>query len=225
MDLVKSLTYIFEDDDWIVKIAINLGVGLAATFLMPVLFAGLIFVAAQNGWTVQLIRNVMNGKPNPMPTWDDFGGKISLGLQPMIAGVVYFLPLIILSCILFVPAALAGDSDAGGALVGGAMCCIVPVFIVYGVLAAALLNMGLIRYADTEQLSTFFEFSALWEMLTRDTNLTIRYVAYLFVIGLIMGAVSSTGIGSIVAPAFTPPINGHLAGQFATELGAKPKRA
>ncbi|MEM6527578.1 MAG: DUF4013 domain-containing protein, partial [Chloroflexota bacterium] len=146
MDLVKSLTYIFDDEDWIVKIAINLGVGLAAAFLMPVLFAGLVFVAAQSGWTVMLIRNVLNGKPHPMPKWDDFGGKMRLGVPPMIAGVVYFLPLIILSCILFVPAALAGDSDAGSLLAGGATCIIFPVFLVYGVLASALLNMGLIRY-------------------------------------------------------------------------------
>ncbi len=225
LDISKSVTYIFDDPDWVKKIGIMLVVGLAAGFLLPIL-VGLVFVAAQTGWSVQLIRNVRQDMPNPMPDWDEFGKKMSLGAQPMIAGIVYFLPMILLSCIFFVPAALAGE-DAAGALAGGLTCLLVPVFLIYTVAASVFLSMGIIRYAETEQLGDFFKFGVLWEMFTRDTSLTARYVGYYILVQLVMSAASSLtgGIGAIIPAAFGPPILGHLTGQFANALGSKPKRA
>lgn len=224
LDIAKSITYIFDDPDWVTKILIMLAVGFGAGILMPVLLLGLVLVAAQTGWTIQLIRNVRDGVPNPMPAWDDFGKKISLGAQPMIAGIVYFLPVIVLSCLLFAPVAMAGE-EAAGAFAGGAMCLYIPLIIVYGIAAAIFLSMGQIRYAETESINEFFKFSQLWEMFTRDTNLTTRFVAYLVLVSIVMGAISSTTIGTLVPAAFNAPIIGHLTGQFAVALDTKPKRS
>lgn len=225
LDIAKSVTYIFDDPDWVTKILIMLAVGVGAGLLMIVLFLGLVLVAAQVGWQIQLIRNVKDGVEHPMPAWDDFGKKIALGAQPMIAGVVYFLPIILLSCILFLPAAMAGDEDIAGAMAGGAMCLYLPLMIVYGVAASVFLSMGQIRYAETEQIGDFFKFSQLWEMFTRDNQLTLRFIGYLVLVGIVMGAVSSTTIGSLIPAAFNAPIIGHLTGQFAAALDTKPKRA
>jgi hypothetical protein len=62
-------------------------------------------------------------------------------------------------------------------------------------------------------------------MFTRDTNLTTRFVAYLVLVSIVMGAISSTTIGTLVPAAFNAPIIGHLTGQFAVALDTKPKRS
>lgn len=227
LDISKSVTYIFDDSEWITKLGILLVVGLAAAFLMPVLFLGLVFVAAQTGWTIELIRNVMRGEANPMPTWEGFSQKIQAGVQPMIAGVVYFLPIIVLACLLYVPAILAGSAseDVGAVFASGASCLLVPLMLVYFIAAFVFLQMGFIRYVQTEQLSDFFKFGDLWEMFMRDTSLTTRFVLYMALVTIVMNVIGSTGIGGLITAAFTAPITGHLTGQFANALNENPRRA
>jgi hypothetical protein len=225
MDLEQSVRYIFDDEDWVKKLGILLGVTIGAGLLMPLLFAGLVLVAASIGWSLELIRNVRDGVEYPLPDWEDFGKKISVGVSPMVAGVVYFLPLFVIMCVLFLPAALAGGAseDMAAVFAGGASCLVMPVAILYVIAASLLYTMGLIRYSETEKMNVFFQVSSLTDMLSHDRSLTGRYILYLIIVQAVGGVINSTGLGGLVTAALLPPVIGHLTGQFAAGLDGKPK--
>ena len=80
-----AFTFQFKDDEWIKKFAI------AALFtLIP--FIGPLFLA---GWGLEITRRVIVQDPEPLPEWNDFGNYIVKGLQLIIIGFVYALPVIL----------------------------------------------------------------------------------------------------------------------------------
>ena len=90
MDIQKSFSYPFEDSQGLPK----LGLG-ALISLVPIL--GL----AWSGYMVGIIRNVMAGSNEPLPTWDDIGRKFTDGLILFAAGLIYALPLLLLGATAF----------------------------------------------------------------------------------------------------------------------------
>ncbi len=225
LDIAKSVTYIFDDEEWVTKIAIMLAVsiGVGLSFLL----VGLVFVAAQIGWTMELIRNMKDGVANPMPSWEGFGEKISDGAAPMGAGVAYALiPLILFCCVFILPTGILGAaSEDAAAIAGGAVSCIgVPLLLLYVIPAALFYNIGLINYVETREINSFFKFGEMWATLRANQDLTIRYILFLIVVQVVMSFIGSTGIGGLVTAAFSVPITGHLTGQYAVALGGKPKR-
>ncbi len=225
LDLVKSVSYIFDDKDWVSKVGILLLVNLAFSALSFILI-GFIFLAAQLGWIIGLIRNMQAGDETPMPAWNDFGGMMKLGLSPMGASIVYSLIPGVIACLLFAPAILAGSvsEEAGGVFGLGVTCLIIPLFIVYAAVAILAFTVGTIRYASSESISEYFNFSGIISTLQQDTSLTTRFFVFVIVIQLVLGAVSSTGIGSLVTLAFSTPVLGHLMGQYALALGGGKKK-
>ena len=88
MDIGKSVSYIFEDEEWAGKV----GVG-ALIMLVPVLnFVGI-------GYEAQVIRNVSRGQARPLPAWNDFGAFFMDGLWLALARLVYALPIFALLCL------------------------------------------------------------------------------------------------------------------------------
>ncbi|MGB7095956.1 MAG: hypothetical protein WBD62_15035, partial [Anaerolineales bacterium] len=62
MDIGKSFSYPFEDDEWLTKL-----------FLGAIVSAVPILNFAWTGYTVDIMRNVIDGVSMPMPAWSDFG--------------------------------------------------------------------------------------------------------------------------------------------------------
>jgi hypothetical protein len=85
MNYGYAFTFQFKDDEWIKKFAI------AAIFLI-IPFIGPIFLA---GWGLELTRRVIVEDPEPLPPWNDFGTYIVKGIQLIIIGFVYSLPIIL----------------------------------------------------------------------------------------------------------------------------------
>jgi hypothetical protein len=111
MDIGSSFTYMFEDESWIKKILIG---GIVS--LVPIVnFAAL-------GYVVEVIRNVRDGRPTPLPEWDDFGQYFMNGLWLAIIGLVYSIPFLLLGCIMFATtggfAAMAGNGGPDEATAG-----------------------------------------------------------------------------------------------------------
>ena len=65
MDINKSFSFAFEDNQWVSKFSMG-----ALITLIPILNF------AWTGYMVQLMRNVMNNVTEPLPTWDDLGKKV-----------------------------------------------------------------------------------------------------------------------------------------------------
>src|SRR5689334_16594206 len=92
MDYGQAVSYIFEDKQWIGKIVILLL--LMAASAIPLL--GFLPFAICLGFLTQLVNNVRNGHPRPLPAWDDYTEKLSIGGQLLIAMLVYNLPILLL---------------------------------------------------------------------------------------------------------------------------------
>ncbi|MFZ4814871.1 MAG: DUF4013 domain-containing protein [Phototrophicaceae bacterium] len=222
-NMERTFSYIFEDEEWVGKVIVAALVSLGAVF--SVLIFGLVFVAALNGWTIRLIRNMRQDVAKPMPSWSDFGGLIALGVNPLVAVLLYGVPLLGFLCIFtVVPVAFGGSEDAAAAAVVALLCLLIPLLIVYLVVAGLFYTVGMIRYSYTEKLADFFAFGALWATLNQNGSLTLRYLLWSVVIGVLFSVVNSTGIGSLVTLALQLPVTGHLLGQYAIALdGGKPK--
>jgi hypothetical protein len=226
MDLMKNLSYIFDDDEWVTKLAIMAAVGFGAGILMIFLGAGLLLVAAQMGWMVQLIRNMRHGDENPMPDWSDFGGKIRLGAPMLGAWVVYSLLPLVVICFMLVPVGMTGSvsEDAAAALLTSMMCTLFPLLLFYGIPASVFYAAGTVEYVRTEEINAYFKFGQMWRTVSENMELTGQLVLYYIIIQVGLSLLSSTGVGSIVVMALNVPIVGYLLGQYVLALEQKKKR-
>jgi hypothetical protein len=89
MDIGRSISFIFEDRSWIVKILI-----LGVFFLIPVI--GWLLIG---GYLLRLLANVINGEPNPLPEWNNWGGDIAGGLKAFVVALIWGIPSWILQAI------------------------------------------------------------------------------------------------------------------------------
>ena len=197
MDFGKSFTFMFEDPRWLQKFAIGIIVGLVGMLLSPILigFIPLIIIA---GYTVDVVRNVLDGQTYPMPEWEDWGGFLVRGLKLIVAFFVWSLPIIIVSIPLVIGISLTsadGNIQPASRSFGILLTVCAPcLMILWGIFEALISPAIYIRLAATGSLGATFEIGKLWE-LTRD-NLGSVIIALLLVIvaSLIAAVVGSAGV-------------------------------
>lgn len=229
MDAEKSFSYPFEDPDWVSK----LGLG-ALISMVPVLNF------AWSGYLVDIIRNVMNNDPQPLPTWEDLGKKFNEGIILFAAGVIYALPILIALCL---PLGVSASSDlfsgnsnmqdlsqriteVGGILLYCSLC----VFLVYGFLLSLVYPAILVLFAREGTFASCFRLREVFDMISRNagaffTAWGLSLVASLGV-GLLVGFVNLVVswvpcigwiVGMVLALAsgvYSTAVYAHLFGQF-----------
>ena len=207
MDLARAFTYIFDDEQWIGKIAI-----LALVSLVPILnFAAI-------GWLVALIRNMLEDRPYPMPAWDDFGQMFIDGLLFILASVIYSLPL--LPLVILGPLADAMVNTQGGEFILFTLLCFISLFVLaYTLLISALLFVGVIRYAQVRDFNAYLQIGQNF----RTAMNNIGTLAVLVFMEVIAGFIFSLFawipcIGWLAAAALGTPVYGHLLGQAARQM-------
>jgi hypothetical protein len=229
MNIGKSFSFPFEDKQWITK----LGLGALITMIPILNFAW-------TGYMVGIMRNVMNGSPEPLPNWDDFGKKLTDGLMLTLASLVYALPIIIVFCLplsfMIVPAILAGNTDMQGLAEAVAglgtvlFVCLLCVFIAYSLVLSVIYPAILVLYAREGTLASCFKFREVFSIISKNTgpfltawgvsvaaSLVVSFIVSVaqFILNLIpcLGAIIALvlTIGIVV---YTAAIYGHLFGQF-----------
>lgn len=223
MDLSHAFSYTFEDKEWVGKVVILAGLLTLTTFLP----FGLIALAAVLGYLVQLISNVRNGLPRPLPKWEKWGEKIAKGGNVLVALFTYHLPIIILNFCASTLFSGIGDSlfDGGGLLF--LLCCSLPLLTLYNIFAWSMLAVGIARYAETGQRREFYRFNTLFSILSENAQLVIQWIIATFIVNIIFGLLSITILGGFVVLGLMIPVYGQLIGQFSRKLGdeyLKPKR-
>lgn len=190
MDVGKSFSYQFEDNNWINKLLIG-----ALVSAVPILnFAWL-------GYMVDLLRNVMDGVSLPLPQWSDFGEKFMKGLIVWFAGIVYSLPAILLGCIPFSVLAFTGGTESGN-LQDTLLTAFTGLGLIFGCLLflyflalSFFFPAVYINFARKGNFASCFAFSEI--IRTVSTNLNKYLTAWLvsivagIVVGLIVGIVSA----------------------------------
>lgn len=190
MDVGKSFSYQFEDNNWITKLLIG-----ALVSAVPILnFAWL-------GYMVDLLRNVMDGVSLPLPEWSDFGEKFMKGLIVWLAGIVYSLPAIIIGCIPFSILAFSGGMESGdlqdtllAAFTGLGLLFGCLIFI-YFLALSFFFPAVYINFARKGTFKSCFEFSEIIRTVTSNVNkyLTAWLVSIVagIVVSFILGIVSA----------------------------------
>ncbi len=186
MDFGKAFTFMFEDPDWLRKLGIGTLVGLVGLLFLPVLIGFIPFIILA-GYTLDTLRNVMDGRSHPLPDWDDWGGFLKRGFRLCAALFVWALPLILVTLPLTVGGGLT-DQNQGGTQVLGAILvtCSSCLMILWGLVVTLFTPAIYVRVARTERFAAAFELGKLWAF-TRDN------------IGSIIIAVLLTWVASFLA--------------------------
>ena len=88
MDIGQAFSFVFEDEEWIVKILLG-----AVLMLIPIFGQ-----CALMGYGIAIVRNVKAGEPRPLPDWGNLGEYFMDGLMFWVATLIYALPIFILIC-------------------------------------------------------------------------------------------------------------------------------
>jgi hypothetical protein len=211
MDIGSAFTYMFDDEDWIKKLAIGGVAWLLGIVIVPFF---LLF-----GYMLQTLKNVRDGQPVPLPEWDDFGTLIVEGLKVFAIALIYSIPALIFYCASFgVQIGMQqADPDISNVLTGVAAC-VVCFEIVFLLLAVALFPAGMIRYAQYDTLSAAFQFGEIFRFISANIG------NYIIVVLLTMVAqfISIFGIllcciGIYVTSFWSMLVSANLYGQLAKE--------
>ncbi len=221
MDIGSAFTFMFDDQDWIKKIAIGGGITLAAVILSPILI-GLVLILPLSGYMLETLKNVRDGRPIPLPEWSDFGNLFSKGLMIFVIGLVYNLPALLVSCLSAGVNLAAPNLDSDMAemmvVVAGCLSC---VQVILSLLGNALLPAAIIRYAQYETLGSAFQFGEIFSFVSKNIGdyiivILLGWVASLIAaFGLILCVIGVvfTGFWSVLVAA-------NLYGQLARKTAA-----
>lgn len=210
IDIQRAFTYAFEDKRWPIKLGLLLLIGL-----IPGLN-----VIAWLGYQISIGHRLARGLRNPLPEWDEWADIFIRGLITLIAGFLYFLPVLIVGIGIAGVGLIFGRS--GGALLLAVRCCGGIGILLYSLLALLLLNIGATRYALTDQYAPYFALGTRLRDLSNGLNIFgvgFVYGALLIVAMAVLLPLSLlTIIGPFVIITAFSVINGYLLGSTARNL-------
>lgn len=223
MDFGKAFMFMFEDPEWLKKLGIGTLVGLVGILLAPVLI-GIIPLIVLIGYTVDVVRNVMNGSERQLPEWDDWGGFLSRGLKVFGATLVWALPIILLMIPLAIGSAIADEGSGAEGLGMLIIVCGSCLVLIWSLFLTLITPAIYIRIAATDRFASAFEFSEMLAFTRQNLGNVIISLLLLIVVGLIASAIAFVGVlALVVGLLITIPfsmlwqylVQAHLFGQIA----------
>ncbi|MEE8356719.1 MAG: DUF4013 domain-containing protein, partial [Anaerolineales bacterium] len=155
MDFGKAFSFVFEDEDWLKKIAVG---GLFS--LIPVIG---IFVVL--GWGVEITKRVINGDPEVLPDWSDFGGYLTRGFMVFLVAFIYLLPVILLQVCSSLPYLYEAADETLLTIFTIVTVCFGCLTTIYSIGAYLLLPAAIARYAATGEVSAAFKLGEVFKMV------------------------------------------------------------
>lgn len=217
MDIGRAFSYIFEDQEWLPKLLITAVVAFVGVITMPLLLLGLVAYAALLGFLVELIRNLRDNRPTPIPRWDNFSEKISKGASVMVAGILYGLPNLIPICCNIAIGFLPSEVNQIGSI--AMLCCVTPILLLYNLVMWPMFALGLGRYSEERNIGVFFQFGDLFGTLYRNFSVTFMYIIFAVIVNFVLGILGIIPcVGWLAAPALAIPIHGHLISQLVRQV-------
>lgn len=223
MDVGKSFTYMFEDKDWIVKIAIGGGILLLGGLILGWLVIPAIAAAALLlGYALVVVKNVYEGNPNPLPEWTNIGDLFVKGVTALVGVLVWAIPAIVLACCIAAVGIGLGNaaqnngrdsiSTAGGLL----LACLYCLTFIVSLVISLFVYAPLTNFALTNQLSTFWDFRGAWKFIQANPG---NYIIA-FLLALVANFIAGFGIIACLIGVFFTNfwamlVMAHLFGQVA----------
>ena len=216
MDIGKSFTYVFEDEEWVSKVLI----GALFTILSGILI-GIPFLV---GYMVELIANVRAGKEKPLPRWDNLGDKFRDGLLLVIGFLVYSLPVLIIACPLVLISMAAGDNNTTFSLLYACLSCLSGL---WGIVVAILSPAIYIRFAETRELGAIFRFGDILQF-TQQHLAEVIVAVLLYIVASFVAAIVGTllcVVGLLLTGFWATLVEGHLYAQVGLPRRQTPAEA
>jgi hypothetical protein len=235
MQFGKPFSFVFEDPDWLKKLAILALLGFAQ--LIPVL--GSLFMAAVfSGVMIDIMRKVIN-KQTPLIPNLDIGKQFMDGLKVWVIGLVYSIPTIVLGIVIAIISALGGGigiwgsnndnvgaAGAAGVIVIILVSCVVLLIVLYSLLIAFITPAFYGRYAQFGTIGSALNFKEVFKAAFKKPVPYLLAFLGVIVVGLIGGIAASIlssigaialGIGALygmaLATVWMSLANGHFYGQ------------
>ena len=230
MEIGRSFTFPFQDKSWFSKLLIA-----AVVSIVPIVNFALV------GWMVDLAKRVMDHELEELPGWDEFGKKWMGGLYYTVAGFIYALPVILVSCILFAitfgstfAAAQEGNTDEViGAIMAGnsvVVICLSCLMAIYGLVLSVLMPALMVHYAKEGSFGAMFKLGTVFGKVRENAGPFFLAWLVTLVFGFLVGFVMSgivmlvgwipcigwiiTLLVSLLAAPYTSAVYAHLFGQY-----------
>lgn len=221
MDIGRSFTFVFEDQRWLNKILIAAGILFVGTIFSWLLLIPLIAAAALlNGYMIEIIRRVVDGRPDPVPEWDTWGDMIVDGLKVLVIQIVYSLPAIVLGlCMIFPMVAATENAEGWGWLLGSFLGCLI---LIWALVMSMVLPAATAAFAVTGDLASAFKFGRILALVRENLSTYLITLVMSWVASLI-GSLGGTvcGLGTFFTVPYASMVTGHLYGQaYAASAGA-----
>jgi hypothetical protein len=239
MQFGKPFSFVFEDPDWLKKLAILALLGFAQ--IIPVI--GSLFMAAIfSGVMIDIVRKVINKQTPTIPNLE-IGKQFMDGLKIWVVGIVYSLPGIVLGIVIGIIAALGGvggvmgannnNSGAAGAvgvIVIILISCIGLIMVLYALLLAFITPAFYGRYAQYGTIGAALNFREVFKAAFKKPVPYLLALLGVIVVGIVGGIAGSIlsaigtialGIGALygmaLATLYMSLATGHFYGQAYSE--------
>lgn len=190
LDLKENIVFPFSDPSWITKTLIGIACQLLV-FTSPALM----------GYQLAIIRQTANGEDEKLPEFEGFGDLWVRGFKVMLVLMVLALVPTGVMIGMAVTGVMAAGSDGGGGIgalfmgLGGlfALACFL--------LLALVIPAMMLRFAMTNQVSSFFEFSTIMADIRQGLGDYLLIVFFPVIAGFVLVLVSllTMGIGALLA--------------------------
>lgn len=149
------------------------------------------------GYLTEIIRNVSDHDPEPLPDWSRLGQNFIGGLLLMLAGLIYSLPLLIIAVVPlfgillgFIPAEENLQEYAAGAF-GIALFILVCCIMVYAILLSFYLPGVMINYARKGNFGSCFQIREIFDIIFGNAGE--------YLLALVAAIAASIGIGILIS--------------------------
>ncbi len=192
MNYGGAFTYMFSQEGWVRKFVIAI-----AMFFVPVL--GPIVLT---GWALDILRNLQQGAPDPLPEWtgDDFARWLGRGMGLSVAVVTFMLPAMAVIFALYACGIIVA-SQAGSDIV---FMCLGCVFLIVYAIVGLGAQVVAVRYASTDRLDVGLDYAQTFNLVMANIAPLLIIVVLMFVMGIVITILTPLSLGLImfVAPTY-----------------------
>ena len=212
MDYGNAFVYMFSSEDWIKKLILAV-----AMSLIPALG---IFVVV--GWALDVLRNLREGKPDPLPEWtgDEFARWLGRGMGLTVTVFTFLLPviavfIIIWSCGMIGTATVFSESDAGGTV---ALCMVCVYILMYFVAGLGAL-VAFVRYASTDRIDVGLEYSKNFQLVSTNIATLLIIVVLMLLMWIVAGiaGILTLGILYLALPVYSILVLANFGAQLSQQ--------